>query len=93
MAITNKAIIELYKAENGLPLDMPLYTWAVWHNMGYRVRKGEVSRHRVPLWKYTDKQGKSDTSEQEAPQGQNRKCFMKTMYLFEREQVEKITAL
>lgn len=55
MAITNKAIIELYKAENGLPLDMPLYTWAVWHNMGYRVRKGEKCKHRVTMWKMGQK--------------------------------------
>lgn len=33
MAITNKAIIELYKAANGLSLDTPLYTWAAWYNM------------------------------------------------------------
>ena len=46
MATTNKAIIELYKAEQGLPLDMPLFTWAVWHNMGYRVRKKEyINKH------------------------------------------------
>lgn len=51
MAITNKAIIELYKAGQGLPLDYPLYTWAVWRNMGYRVRKGEKCKHRVQMWK------------------------------------------
>lgn len=55
MAITNRAIIDAYKAENGLPLDMPLYTWAVWHNMGYRVRKGEKCKHRVQMWKMGQK--------------------------------------
>lgn len=87
MAITNKAIIELYKAENGLPLDMPLYTWAVWHNMGYRVRKGEKCRHRVCLWKYGEKK-----IEQEGQERTVGRCFHKTMSLFTIEQVEKITA-
>ena len=86
MAITNKAIIELYKAENGLPLDMPLYTWAVWHNMGYRVRKGEKCRHRVQLWKMGQKK------DDEGNMVNTGRCFHKTMSLFTSEQVEKITA-
>lgn len=87
MAITNKAIIELYKAENGLPLDMPLYTWAVWHNMGYRVRKGEKCKHRITLWKHTEKK-----IEQEGQERIVGRCFHKTMSLFTIEQAEKITA-
>ena len=87
MATTNKAIIELYKAEQGLPLDMPLYTWAVWHNMGYRVRKGEKCRHRVTLWKHTETKIEQDGKEKTV-----RRCFHKTMSLFTSEQVEKITA-
>lgn len=87
MAITNKTIIELYKAEQGLPLDMPLYTWAVWHNMGYRVRKGEKCKHRVTLWKHTEK--KIEHEGQERTVG---RCFHKTMSLFTSEQVEKIAA-
>ena len=85
MAITNKAIIELYKAENGLPLDMPLYTWAVWHNMGYRVRKGEKCRHRVPLYKHTTKTIERDVQEQIVG-----RCFVKTANLFEMSQVERM---
>lgn len=87
MATTNKAIIELYKAEKGLPLDMPLYTWAVWHNMGYRVRKGEKCKHRVTLWKHTEKKIEQDGGEKTMG-----RCFHKTMSLFTSEQVEKITA-
>ena len=86
MATTNKAIIELYKAENGLPLDMPLYTWAVWHNMGYRVRKGEKCKHRVTMWKMSTKK------DDEGNIINTGRCFHKTMSLFTSEQVEKITA-
>ena len=85
MAITNKAIIEQYKAEQGLPLDMPLYTWAVWHNMGYRVRKGEKCRHRVTLWKHTERK-----IEQEGQERTVGRCFHKTMSLFEMSQVERL---
>lgn len=84
MAITNKTIIELYKAENGLPLDMPLYTWAVWHNMGYRVRKGEKCRHRVQLWKMSTKK------DDEGNIINTRRCFHKTMNLFDETQVERM---
>ena len=86
MATTNKTIIELYKAENGLPLDMPLYTWAVWHNMGYRVRKGEKCKHRVQLWRMGTKK------DEDGNMVNTGKCFHKTMSLFTSEQVEKITA-
>ena len=87
MAITNKAIIERYKAENNLPFNYPLFTYAAWLKQGYQVKKGEKCRHRVQLWKYGEKK-----IEQE---GQNRtveRCFHKTMSLFTIEQVEKITA-
>lgn len=87
MAITNKAIIELYKAEQGLPVDYPLYTWAVWHNMGYRVRKGEKCHHRVALYKHTTKTIKQDEKERTVG-----RCFVKTANLFTSEQVEKIAA-
>lgn len=86
MAITNKVIIELYKAENGLPLDMPLYTWAVWHNMGYRVRKGEKCKHRVTMWRMGQKK------DDDGNMVDTGRCFHKTMSLFTSEQVEKITA-
>lgn len=85
MAITNKAIIDAYKAANGLSLDTPLYTWAVWHNMGYRVRKGEKCKHRVQLWRYGEK--KIDQDGQKKTVG---KCFHKTMSLFEMSQVERM---
>ena len=85
MATTNKAIIEQYKAEQGLPLDMPLYTWAAWHNMGYRVRKGEKCRHRVTLWKHTEKKIEQDGQERTVG-----RCFHKTMSLFEMSQVERM---
>ena len=60
MATTNKSIIEQYKAENGLPINYPLFTYAAWLNQGYRVRKGEKCKHRVQLWKYEQKSTEQD---------------------------------
>lgn len=87
MATTNKAIIEAYKAANNIPLNTPLCTWAVWHNMGYKVRKGEKCKHRVQMWRYGEKK-----IEQEGQERTIGRCFHKTMSLFTRDQVEKITA-
>ena len=84
MAITNKAIIELYKAEQGLPLDMPLYTYAVWRNMGYQVRKGEKCKHRVTMWRMGQKK------DDEGNMVDTGRCFYKTMSLFEMSQVERM---
>ena len=85
MAITNKAIIEAYKATNNIPLTMPLYTWAVWKNMGYRVRKGEKCKHRVQMWRYGEKKIEQDGQEKTVG-----RCFHKTMNLFTSEQVVRM---
>ena len=85
MAATNKAIVEAYKAENGLALDTPLYTWAVWHNMGYQVRKGEKCKHRVQMWRY----GKQKI-EQDRQEGTAGRCYHKIMNLFDETQVTKM---
>ena len=84
MATTNKDIIAAYKAANNIPLTMPLYTWAVWHNMGYRVRKGEKCKHRVTMWKMGQKK------DDEGNMVNTGKCFHKTMSLFEKSQVERM---
>ena len=85
MVTTNKAIIDAYKASNGLSLDAPLYTWAVWHNMGYRVRKGEKCKHRVTLWKHTERKIERDGEEKTVG-----RCFHKVVNLFEMSQVERM---
>ena len=85
MATTNRQIIMQYKIENNIPLETELYTYATWRSMGYIVRKGECSKHRVSLWKHKEKTVIKDG--QEVTSGY---CFGKTCYLFERGQVEKI---
>ena len=84
MAITNKAIIEAYKAENGLPINYPLFTYAAWLKQGYQVRKGEKCRHRVTMWKMGQKK------DDEGNIINTGRCFHKTMSLFEMSQVERM---
>lgn len=84
MAITNKAIIKLYKAENGIPESTPLFTFAAWKKQGYAVKAGEHARHKVSAWKYVQKAQEDGTV--------TGRCFMRTMCLFEAGQVERIKA-
>lgn len=85
MATTNKDIITAYKDANNIPLTAPLYTWAVWHNMGYRVRKGEKCKHRVTLWKHIERKIEQDGEEKTVG-----RCFHKVVNLFEAGQVERM---
>ena len=87
MTNTNKAIIEAYRAKNGLPVNYPLFTYAAWLKQGYQVKKGEKCKHRVQLWRYGEK-----NIEQYGQESTTARCFYKTMSLFSMEQVEKITA-
>lgn len=87
MATTNKSIVEAYKAAHGISIDTPLYTYGVWYNKGYRVKKGERCKHRVQMWRYGEK-----NIEQNGQERKVGRCFHKTMNLFSSEQVEKITA-
>lgn len=84
MATTNKDIIAAYKAANNIPLTTPLYTWAVWNNMGYRVRKGEKCKHRVQMWRMGQKK------DEEGNMVNTGKCFPKIMSLFDETQVTKM---
>lgn len=85
MATTNKDIIAAYKAANNIPLTAPLYTYAAWIAQGYRVRKGEKCKHRVTMWKHTERKIEQDGEEKTVG-----RCFHKVVNLFEMSQVEKV---
>lgn len=85
MAITNKEIMALFRIENDIPEDEPLYTFARWKSMGYQVKKGEKAKYKVALWKYKEKTITKDDTEIKSGY-----CFGKTTHLFTKDQVEKI---
>lgn len=84
MATTNKDIIAAYKVAHNIPLTTPLYTYAVWRNMGYQVKKGEKCKHRVQMWKMSTKENEEGNTTNTG------RCFHKTMSLFEMSQVQRM---
>lgn len=84
MAMTNKMLIELYKAENNI--SCPLHTFLAWKKMGYSVRKGEKSQHKITIWKNTTKKSKSD----DGAEITTSKMVMTTACFFTINQVEKL---
>ena len=83
MATTNAMIIELYKAENNITCQ--LHTFAKWNEMGYKVKKGEKSQHKITIWKGCNKKVVRDGEEITT-----NKVIMKTAYFFTENQVEKV---
>lgn len=84
MATTNAMIIEMYKAEKGI--NMPLHTYAKWKQLGYQVKKGEKSMHRITIWKGCTKTVKTD----EDTEIVSSRVFMKESCFFTLAQVEPI---
>ena len=83
--MTNAMIIELYKAENNIVC--PLHTYAKWKSLGYQVKKGEKSAHKITIWKGCTKTFYDEESNTEIS---TNKVIMKTAYFFTINQVEKI---
>lgn len=83
--VKNTELIALYKLEHNIPLETELLTYGAWKSKGYQVKRGEKCRHRVVMWKHTEKKVMKD--KQEITKGY---CFHKTMNLFTIEQCEKI---
>ena len=85
MAVTNNMIIEMYKAENNLTV--PLHTYTKWKQLGYQVKKGEKSEHRITIWKACTKKVHDEES---AEIIETNKMIMKTACFFTIAQVEKV---
>lgn len=83
--MTNAMIIALYKAENNI--SCPLHTYTKWKELGYQVKKGEKSNHRIIIWKGASKKVVDEESNTEVTSS---KVFMKTACFFTMNQVEKI---
>ena len=86
-SVTNIAIIEMYKAQNNI--SSPLHTYTKWQALGYQVKKGEKSIHRITIWKHVKRKKKVETDEESA-EIISGKCIMKTACFFTLEQVERI---
>ena len=85
--MTNRFIIEVYKVSIGMDVDAPLHTYAKWQELGYQVKKGEKSQHRIQIWKACNKKVHDEESNVEMT---STKCIQKVACFFTLDQVEKI---
>lgn len=83
--MTNNEIMNAYKVAHKIDFDTPLLTAGTWYNMGYKIKRGEKCKHRVPLW------GKGKPKTDDEGNKIEGRVFMKTSCLFEIGQVEKRT--
>ena len=87
--MTNTAIILNYMQLNNLdPNKIVLHTYATWKKLGYQVKKGEKSKHKIPVWKPSTKKVENEDGTKE--EKTNGRYFIKTSAFFTQEQVERI---
>lgn len=89
--MTNTAIILNYMQVNNLdPNKIVLHTYATWKKLGYQVKKGEKSEHKIPVWKPSTKKVEVENEDGEKEKVDNGRYFIKTSAFFTQEQVERI---
>lgn len=88
--MTNTAIILGYMQLNNLdPNKIVLHTYAQWNKLGYQVKKGEKSAHKISVWKRSTKKVENENGDKEDID--TRRYFLKESAFFTQEQVERIT--
>lgn len=84
----NREIISRYIAMNELEPSIELHTFAEWKRLGYKVKKGEKSKHKISIWKRTTKKVENEKGEEVETQN----YFLKLSAFFTIDQVEKLGA-
>ncbi len=82
----NREIISRYIAMNELEPSIELHTFAEWKRLGYKVKKGEKSKHKISIWKRTTKKVENEKGEEVETQN----YFLKLSAFFTIDQVEKL---
>ena len=89
--MTNTAIILEYMLVNNLDPDkVVLHTYQTWKKLGYQVKKGEKSQHKIPVWKPSTKKVEVENEDGAKEEKTNGRYFIKTSAFFTQEQVERI---
>lgn len=70
---------------NGELIPEPIHTFNGWKSRGYKVKKGEKSNIKFPIWKFTKKEIKKEDKEIE----EKTSMFLKNSAFFTMAQVEK----
>lgn len=88
--MTNTAIILGYMQLNNLdPTKIILHTYAQWKKLGYQVKKGEKSKHKITVWKRSTKKIENEDGDKE--EVDNGRYFLKESAFFTQEQVERMS--
>lgn len=82
--MTNVEIIKDYKRANNIPENEELNTIFVWNKLGFKVKKGEKSKHKIVIYKQIVEVTKSENEEV-----RTKRMIPKKAYFFTKEQVEK----
>lgn len=83
-------IIETDEGKKRVEFPEAIHTFNGWKSLGYSVKKGEKSKIRIKIWKYTEKQIETENENEESDTVSN--MFMKLSAFFTAAQVEKIKA-
>ena len=87
--MTNTAIILEYMLVNNLDPDkVVLHTYQKWKKLGYQVKEGEKSEHKISIWRRSTKKVENEEGEKE--EVDNGRYFLKASAFFTQEQVERI---
>lgn len=74
----------------------PIHTFAVWKQLGFKVKKGQHAIATIRIWKYTPKTGtmdaKNDAGETVTIETDESQMFMKNAFFFKLTQVEPAKA-
>ncbi len=86
--MTNAEIIGRYMMSNKMPATTVLHTYASWKKLGYAVKRGEKSQHKISIWKKSTKKIEKEDGEEETVE--NGRFFLKESAFFTQNQVERI---
>lgn len=69
-----------------------IHTFNGWKERGYSVKKGEKSKIKFPIWKFTAKKIETENKNGEIEESEKTNMFLKLSAFFTSEQVEPIKA-
>lgn len=72
---------------NGTSILEEIHTFQGWKERGFKVKKGEKSDIKIPIWKYSSKKVEDKETHEEKEKSS---MFMKTAAFFRSNQVERI---
>lgn len=76
--------------ENTIEFPEEIHTFAKWKELGYSVKKGEKSKIKFEIWKYTAKKQEIQNKDGSTDEIETGHFFLKMSAFFTAEQVEKI---